>query len=87
MPCLKHCRAIFERFKLKSLYTLNIRAYVYVLLRVLQVTSTQGGEAARLSVAARSPLTAIYFKPTEKVQKVQKGSLRLLRFKPTRDVS
>jgi hypothetical protein len=67
MPCLKHYRAIFKRFKLKSLYTLNIRVYVYVLLRVLQVTLTQGGEAAKLLVAARSPLTIIYFKPTKKV--------------------
>ena len=67
MPCLEHCRTIFERFKLKPLYSSNMRAYVDVLLRILQATSNQRGEAIRLSVAARSPLTAMYFKQTEKV--------------------
>jgi len=87
MPCLEHCRTIFERFKLKPLYSSNVRAYIDVLLRILQATSNQRGEAIRLSVAARSPLTAMYFKQTEKVQKIQRGSLGLLRFKPTRDVT
>jgi hypothetical protein len=87
IPCLEHCRAIFKRFKLKPLFSSNVRAYIYILLRILQVTSTQGGETARLSVAARNPLTAKYFAPTEKVRKIQKESLGLLKFKPTGDVS
>jgi hypothetical protein len=87
LPCLEHCKAIFKRFKLRPLHSSNSKAYVYVLLKILHVTSTQEGKAARLSVAARSPLTAMYFMQTEKVRKVQKGSLGLLRFKPTGDVS
>jgi len=39
MPCLKHYKTIFERFKLKPLYSLNVRVYVDVLLRILQATS------------------------------------------------
>ena len=39
MPCLEYYKTIFERFKLKPLYSLNVRAYVDVLLRILQATS------------------------------------------------
>ena len=35
IPCLEYYKTIFKRFKLKPLYSLNVRVYIDVLLRIL----------------------------------------------------
>ena len=40
LPCLKHYKAIFKRFKLRPLYSLNLKVYIYILLKILYITLT-----------------------------------------------
>jgi hypothetical protein len=52
MLCIRHYKTIFERFKLKPLYSTNLMVYVYILIEIYIVIKTKGGRTLKLLVAA-----------------------------------
>jgi hypothetical protein len=52
MPCIRHYKTIFKRFKLKPLYSINLIVYIYILIEIYIVIKTKGGRTLKLLVAA-----------------------------------
>jgi hypothetical protein len=50
MPCIRHYKTIFKRFKLKPLYSINLIAYVYILIKIYIVIKTKGGRTLKLLI-------------------------------------
>jgi hypothetical protein len=40
MPYIRHYKAIFKRFKLKPLYSINLKAYILILIEIYIVIAT-----------------------------------------------
>jgi hypothetical protein len=40
MPYIRHYKAIFKRLKLKPLYSINLRAYILILIEIYIVIAT-----------------------------------------------
>jgi hypothetical protein len=55
MPYIKHYKTIFKRFKLKPLYSMNLIAYVYILIEIYIIIKTKGERTLKLLVATYYP--------------------------------
>jgi hypothetical protein len=55
MPCIRHYKIIFKRFKLKPLYFINLMVYIYILIKIYIVIKTKGGRTLKLLITIYYP--------------------------------
>jgi hypothetical protein len=55
IPCIKHYKTIFKRFKLKPLYSINLIVYIYILIKIYIVIKIKEERTLKLLVTIYYP--------------------------------